>query len=158
MDALERAKAGLQFDDIFQTSASASLHSGFEVKFAVFDEASCHLQFKHVVQQSNVLDFQSDTETLTLFRVYIDVGVRLIGGLTEKDVEEPTLQIEASYCVDYRINASELKGDNEALDQFALQNASYHLWPFWREFVMSQCTRMNVPKIPMPMRLQSPRQ
>jgi hypothetical protein len=34
-----------------------------------------------------------------------------------------------------------------------LHNASFHLWPFWREYVVSQCNRMNLPKISIPMRL-----
>lgn len=157
MDALDRAKASLQFDDLFQSSASAIVKTSFDPKLTPIDEALCRLQFKHVVKQSNVLEFKNDADVASLFRVYIDVGVRLFYDMVELNDDEPVLQIEASYCVDYRITDSKLTTDQDALDIFALQNASYHLWPFWREFVMSQSTRMNVPKIPLPLRFFQPK-
>ena len=153
MEALERAKAALQFDDIFQASVSAELGEAFDPKALAIDDASCQLQFKHIVKQSNVLEYSNPGDSATVFRVYIEVGIRL---LYNKDLEvsdDPILQIEATYCVDYRITEEGLQTDQEALDAFALNNASYHLWPFWREFVMSQCSRMNVPKIPLPLRM-----
>ncbi|TFH72253.1 preprotein translocase subunit SecB [Gammaproteobacteria bacterium LSUCC0112] len=152
MNALERAKAALQFDDIYQSSASAALGEAFDSKVSVLDEASCQLQFKHVVKQSNVLNYRNSGDTVNVFRVFIDVGVRLLINKDSEVGEDPILQIEATYCVDYRITQASLQTDQEALDAFALENASYHLWPFWREFVMSQCSRMNVPKIPLPLR------
>ena len=152
MDALERAKAALQFDDIFQASASALIGEAFDPKASVIDEASCQLKFKHVVRQSNVLEYSNSGDSIHLFRVFIDVGIRLLYKKEVDASDDPILQIEATYCVDYRITQENLQTDQEALDAFALNNASYHLWPFWREFIMSQCSRMNVPKIPLPLR------
>lgn len=152
MEALERAKAALQFDDIFQASASAVLGEEFDPKSTVIDETSCQLQFKHVVRQSKVLEYRNAAGTINLFRVYIDVGIRLFYRKDADIDDDPALQIEAHYCVDYRITQDSLQTDQEALDAFALSNASFHLWPFWREYVMSQCSRMNVPKIPLPLR------
>ena len=40
----------------------------------------------------------------------------------------------------------------EALKVFALKNASYHIWPFWREYLSSLCLRMNLPKVVLPIR------
>ena len=40
--------------------------------------------------------------------------------------------------------------DDDSLKAFALNNASYHIWPFWREYLMSMCNRMNLPKIAVP--------
>ncbi len=149
-DALERAKKALQFEDLFQTTVSAWVQDGFDPKFYPVPEASCRLQFKHTVMQSNVLEFDSNDEAEAIFRVSIGVGVRLFYDETSSD--EAAVQIEASYCLDYRFTDAALKLDQEALDEFALKNASYHLWPFWREYILSQCSRMNVPKIPLPMR------
>jgi hypothetical protein len=38
----------------------------------------------------------------------------------------------------------------DALKEFALRNASYHVWPYWRELLASQCQRMNLPKLVLP--------
>lgn len=156
MDALERAKKALQFDDLFQSFATASIREGFDPKLSPVGDAVCRLQFKHQVIQSNVLEVMMNDGPQVIFRVYIDVGIRLF--YEENDVEshDCDVQLEASYCLDYRITDQALRADQEALDAFALQNASYHLWPFWREYVMSQCSRMNVPKIPLPMRFFGP--
>lgn len=56
-------------------------------------------------------------------------------------------RIEANYVAEY-----EILGDlsKECLDAFALKNASYHVWPYWREFIASSCSRMNVPKQVLP--------
>lgn len=152
MDALERAKKALQFDDLFQSSAAAEIRDGFDPKLSPVGDALCRLQFKHQVIQSNVLEVSMDDGPQALFRVYIDVGIRLFYEEEGKENHECDVQLEASYCLDYRITDQALRADQEALDEFALRNASYHLWPFWREYVMSQCSRMNVPKIPLPMR------
>jgi len=31
------------------------------------------------------------------------------------------------------------------------RTASFHIWPFWREFVISQCNRMNLPRAVLPL-------
>ena len=41
--------------------------------------------------------------------------------------------------------------DKESLNAFALQNASFHVWSYWREYLTSQCMRMNLPKLTLPM-------
>ena len=50
---------------------------------------------------------------------------------------------------------SEHPGD-EALEQFVLHNASFHIWPYWREYLASQCLRMNLAPITAPMRQFGP--
>lgn len=38
----------------------------------------------------------------------------------------------------------------EALDVFAAGNAGYHVWPFWREYLVSQSERMRLPRAFVP--------
>ena len=40
----------------------------------------------------------------------------------------------------------------DALEHFALRNASFHVWPYWREYLANQCRRMNLPPVMLPMR------
>lgn len=152
---LERAKKGLQFEDIYQAKVDARLEGKFDPRFNVGVQ-NYRLQLKHHVIESNLIEIKDSEQPVAIFRVYIDVGARLV--LLENEMDEhPIAQIEASYRVDYRVTEPALIDDKAALDAFALENASYHLWPYWREYVMSQSLRMNLPKIALPVRmLQSP--
>lgn len=38
----------------------------------------------------------------------------------------------------------------DSLKAFALRNASHHVWPYWREYLMGQSLRMNLPKLILP--------
>lgn len=152
-EALERAKQGLQFDDIFQGKTDAWLAGEFDPKFdARAQDEGLSLQLKRQVIQSNIIEIKQADGDSCLLRVYIDVGIR-VRYKDDPEQTDPLAQIEASYCLDYRITQPELRRDQEALDTFALQNASYHLWPYWREYLMSQASRMNLPKIALPVRL-----
>ncbi len=55
--------------------------------------------------------------------------------------------IEATFVAEYMLSSIP---ENEALNAFALNNASYHVWPYWREYLMNQCLRMNLPKVIVP--------
>ena len=153
---LKRAQRGLQFEDLFQRAADCWLANDFEPRTPA---PEFRMQIKHLVVQSDLLSFRDDggddTSSIHLFRVRIDTGVRLVNCGENEHSEEisPCAQIEASYQVDYRITDQSLISDQEALDAFALENASYHLWPYWREYAMSQAQRMNLPKIPIPLQM-----
>ena len=58
------------------------------------------------------------------------------------------VSLESTYVAEY---LSEKDPGQNALKAFALRNASYHVWPFWREFLASQCARMNLPKVSLPL-------
>lgn len=149
-EALARAQRGLAFQDISMLASRCELGENADPKFN-WPELLV-VQLKHQVKQSSLLSVQQAEESVVLFRIDIDLGARVVA-----DGESPETawlaQIEADYRVDYLITDEALKSDQEALDEFALHNASFHLWPFWREYVVSQCNRMNLPKISIPMRL-----
>lgn len=151
---LERAQKGLQFEDIFHRETNCWLANDFEPRTPA---PQFRVQTKHQVIQSDLLTFDNgdDTDGIKLFRVRIDTGVRLINCSEDEQNDDlsPCAQIEVSYHVDYLITDQDLIGDRQALDAFALQNASYHLWPYWREYAMSQAQRMNLPKIPIPLKM-----
>jgi len=150
-EPLERAKRGLQFEDISQAKVEAWLEGKFDPRFNSGVQ-NYQLQLKHHVIESNLIEIKDSDQPFDIFRVYIDVGARLVFS-DDKREEHPIGQIEAAYRVDYRVTDPALIEDKVALDAFALKNASYHLWPYWREYVMSQSLRMNLPKIALPVRM-----
>lgn len=154
-EQLKIAQRGLEFESVFQTLVRAELMDGFELKHITQINGSLSMQFMHKVTRSMLLEVKEAVDKQHVFRVNVVVGVRyLLPGDNDEDKEsEPLAQIEATYAIDYRVQDTELLSNQVALDEFALHNVSYHLWPFWREFAMAQTQRMNLPPVALPMRL-----
>lgn len=53
-----------------------------------------------------------------------------------------------TFAVDYRCNGEE--PSPEALGAFS-KNVIFHAWPYWREAAHSECARMRLPSITVPM-------
>lgn len=148
-ELLKQAQRGLRIRDVFQVAAHASVPEGHEYNPATWADESPAVQTKHLVRQTVVLEPEDDEDAPDLFRVYIDLGIRWkASGDAPDDNEESWAEIGATYIAEYEMR-DELKP--ESLSAFALHNASFHVWPFFREFVASQCQRMNFPKIIIPM-------
>ncbi|MGF1643241.1 MAG: preprotein translocase subunit SecB [Thiotrichales bacterium] len=147
-DALEKAKCCLQIQDVFLRACEAKLAEDFDPKYSAgVDELL--VQFKHIVARSEVLTLEGDDgQPIGIFRVHIDVGARWIETASDADARETEKAlIETTYVAEYLMTEDPGKAGLEA---FALKNASYHVWPFWREYLMSQATRMNLPKVAVP--------
>tara|TARA_R110001592_G_scaffold11568_3_gene56920 strand:+ start:2095 stop:2586 length:492 start_codon:yes stop_codon:yes gene_type:complete len=147
-ELLKKAQDCLTINDVFIRQSAAFLAEDYDPIYCN-SELEPHLRYRHNVNRSEVLELtNSDHETKKVFRVFIDVGAQWI--LSEDTTEEessPSAQIEATLVAEYLIT-SEIEPD--ALAEFALHNASFHIWPYWREFLMNQCCRMNLPKITLP--------
>lgn len=149
-DALQKAIDSLQIQDVSLRAAIAELNDGFEPKYAAETDLQ-RVEFKHAVTQSAVLELSDDGNNQQLFRVFIELGARWV------DVRPPDAGADIEPAIKARIECvmvaeyamQEHPGD-EALRAFAMQDASYHVWPYWREFLASQCVRMNLPKITLP--------
>lgn len=148
-DDLQRAINCLQIQDVYLRSAKCGLSEGFEPKYDGELDA-LNVQFRHAVTHSSVLILEEDKEEpVSLFRVFVELGVRwLESGQDETDDDiEPKAYIGGVMVAEYRMTEDPGK---EGLKQFALRNASYHVWPYWREYLMGQCLRMNLPKLVLP--------
>lgn len=155
-NALEQAKKCLQIRDVWMNRSRAWIAEGFDPKYSRVKSVSA--QFKHGVSRytfSEVTD-KGKQEGRFLFRVYLDLGMRLTRmhpdqhpeNKTEQDAEDMVLaQIETVMVAEY---LTDTDPGQEALEAFAAQNASYHAWPFWREYLVSQCERMRLPKVMIP--------
>lgn len=158
---LKQAQAALHIQDISQRSASAHLTDGYDPKY---DSLSLEVQSMHQVLRSEVLEPSEGIDLPRLFRVHVYLAVRWFDSSSQElqagpsqSKESPTPpedpmdvfgKIDANYVAEYQLLSNP---GQEALDEFALKNVSYHVWPYFREFVTSQSARMNVPKIVLPM-------
>lgn len=152
-EALQRAKDGLQIQDVFLAASSSSLAVGFDPKFDPRIE-NMELELRHIPKRSYLINGTHEGEEISIFRVEIEAGARQTVAFNGQEGEEAQpevlVRIEATFMADYLILDPALFDDREALDSFALANASYHVWPYWREFLSTQAVRMNLPKIMLP--------
>jgi len=140
---LQKAIDALEIEDVYVRTLVARCEDGFDPKYqADFD--ALELQSMHHVRESTFVDAGADQR---LLRVLIDLGVRWVEPAATG--EEPLVRaiVEAGFVADYRVTA-EL--DQASADEFALKNASYHVWPYWRELLAAQCARMHLPRLILP--------
>lgn len=150
-EVLQKAIECLDVQDIFLWSSNCSLMDGLDPKY--IDSNSMVTQLRHNVARGEVmtLNVNEDNE-MQIFRVLINFGARWV---LEEDRDEEQGdesvdesidvrgEIEASFISEYLMKSNP---GQDALNEFALRNAIYHVWPYWREYLMSQCMRMNLPK------------
>ena len=139
---LQKAIDGLRIVDVYVQDVLARFYEGFDPKKSSFDNLI--LQTKHFVRHSEQVEGDKQAR---LFRVYLDMGARWVDESSKENDEGVRAVIEASFVAEYSIITSLEK---ESLDEFAALNASYHVWPYWRELLASQCDRMRLPRVMLP--------
>jgi len=140
---LQKAIDTFRIHDVYLRNSVAQCVNGFEPKYAS-DIDNLEMQTKHAVREAQIAQLD---ETQWLVRVFIELGVRLVDSRIEQEDESVRAYIEAEYVAEYTVD-EEL--EQACIDEFALKNASYHVWPYWREFLMSQCGRMHLPRLMLP--------
>ncbi|TMM46085.1 preprotein translocase subunit SecB [Colwellia ponticola] len=142
---LKEAMDNLKIRDIYVKNLLANTSENFEPKyFENFD--SLTQQSKHLVSKSSVMVIDGpNVESERIFRVHVEFGIRW-AEIIEAEEEQKAV-IEAEFVVEYLI---ENDLDDDCLNEFALKNASFHVWPYWRELVSAQCERMQMPRVIMP--------
>lgn len=141
---LQKAIRNLRIADLYVRDLTCKCSGDFDPKY--FDMEAVFFQTKYVVTRSEVL--QGDVKE-QIFRVFVEVGAKWSQDAQQGDKSVIDLAwIEAEYIAEYIIS-DELEKD--CLDEFALKNVSYHVWPYWRELLASQCERMRLPRTLLPM-------
>jgi hypothetical protein len=141
---LQRAIESLKIQDVYVRELTAKCLGDFDPKHAE-ELDSLIVQRMHVVRESQVAELSDGNH---LLRVFVRLGARWV---TPKEAEEPSAVralIEAEFVAEYRLDEVL---DEAAINAFALRNASFHVWPYWRELLSNQCIRMHLPKLTLPM-------
>ena len=143
--AHQKAIDSLKILDIYVKGLNAQYVNDFSPKYCDFlDELET--ETRHNIKGYYTLQLAKDK---SIIQISIDLAMRLVRPNPDTP-DEPVVcaLIEADYIAEYAM-ATPLKEDS--LNEFAMKNASYHVWPFWRELLASQCTRMQLPKIMLPL-------
>lgn len=79
-------------------------------------------------------------------------GKRVIrGDQVSEEEPEVLLEIAGNFSANYLID-QDAPPSKEAILVFVEQNGLLHVWPYWREYVQSSCSRIGIPPIPVEMR------
>jgi hypothetical protein len=152
---LKKAINSLVIHDVYLRNSDTVLSEDFEPKYED-KNTSYNLQFKYFVEKAQVLQVEADDGEgeQQLVRVFLQLGCRLLAADEGEDTQEDEstdddflCQVEAQYVAEYLMKEPL---EQAAIDEFATENASYHVWPYWREYLSSQCLRLNLPKIILP--------
>lgn len=111
------------------------------------------------VQKLSLVEDGGPTTKLAIF--VFSAAVRLVdqralkfarergGDIADDDVK---LEIKAEFGAHYAVaDDADLEAMGQSLSVFCQHNVGFHVWPYWREFVHSTCSRMSLPLIPIPM-------
>lgn len=161
-DSLQKTQAALQIKDVRFDSYSCELLNDFD---PMFDDRVDELTYQTRMQMSQfelirVDYFDSEDEqkaeskvTEFTLKVTVDLGVRLgEKGTLSRDKEEPDVLvlIQGKMSAYYSVLDNSIVEREDALEEFSSQNAPFHIWPYWREFVSSSLSRFNLRKITLP--------
>lgn len=138
--SLQKAIDCLHINDVYIHNSIANCADDFNPKYS--DEIeSLDLQNKHIVKGFKIAELN---EKKLVLQVLIDFGMQWV---TTTDKPSVRAIIEADFIVEYLMDE---QLDDDCINGYSHLNASYHVWPYWREFLMSQCNRMQLPKIVLP--------
>lgn len=144
-ESLQKAQDSLHIQDVYLHDLVAHCDDNFDPK-SIAAESSLIVQTKHYVKQSVKLKSDADQHFL---RVYVVIGARWVNK-EDKDKDNDELVkavVEAVFIAEYTMG--ELI-EKKCIDEFALKNVSYHIWPYWRELLANQCDRMRLPRFILP--------
>jgi len=133
----------LRIHDVYLNSSISQCVNNFEPKYDPNID-KLEVQTKHFVKRAEVVKLD---ETQLLMRVFIELGVRWVDNSITDEEKSIRAFIEAEFIAEYSMD-EEL--DQVCVDEYALKNASFHVWPYWRELLMNQCNRMYLPRYVLP--------
>lgn len=135
---LQEAIDNLSINDVYLLNSQSSVSPEFNAKYDDLSELSIQVKFDQ--PQTQIMEFSDGNKIL---RIICGYGCRR----TKDEEGQESVQaavIEASFVAEYR-----MKKDisDECIAEFAKKNVNHHVWPFWREFLMSQIERLRLPRM-----------
>lgn len=138
---IDTAIESLKIQAVFLTSSTSDKKGGFSP--SKHDGEMQLLSFNGT--ESCKLAESDDNDEYKYAYIYtFTAGVRLLDN-ADKDI---LAQIEAKFEAIY-VSKKEL--EKKCLKEFGNKNVQIHVWPYWREYVQSTCTRMGIDTIPIPL-------
>ncbi len=81
------------------------------------------------------------------FFVLATIEARLV---SSERAEDPAVLVRAEFELKYKL-PKDISASKRDLNAFAEMNGVFNVWPYWREFIQSMVTRMNLPPLTLPL-------
>lgn len=139
---LQQAIDGLQIEDVFLRWTHSECTDQFLPKYE--DVSALLVQQMHIVRKASIFE---TADRARLLHVQILLGTRWVVPAPEDS--EPVVKacVEAEFVAEYKVNA---EIPENCINEFAEKNASYHVWPYWREYLATQSERLRLPRVTLP--------
>lgn len=161
---LQRAIAAISIKDVSFESFSSTLLNDFDPQFDNRADSLAYqtrvniagfdvIETRYEADNEDASNIEIKAEPEYALRVSVSLGIRLgeAGKLTRHNTDPAAVAlIESTMLAHYEINDNNIIEDQDAIEEFVLQNAAFHVWPYWREFVSSSLQRLNLKKITLP--------
>lgn len=150
-----------KFHDVYLTNSSTSLHEEFDPKY-VLNLEDLFLQTFSTIEHFEVIGVKNpeDGEETRLFRASYNYGARWLAS-TEEGLDDVSsadsritqATIEASFICEYELKIEDPeKISKESYSLFSRHIGAMETWPYWREFLTSQVSRLRMEGVKIPSR------
>jgi len=150
---LKKAYERLNIADVYLLETAADMDEGFlPHRFPRNDLA---FQYRQMVDEPRLSVVPGiDGGEIKLWRFFVRVGARFITvndtHSPDESVKDQMAEITAVFVAEYEQDCdTEIPLD--ALNAFGQDNALFHVWPYWREYLQNTCLRMKLPPVTLPM-------
>lgn len=154
-EAFEKAKKALSIKTVCLKDSFVSL--GDDVEVSDLENSVAGTQTFRGVQRVKETSIQSGDNTTWEYHFFYSCGIRLVKEDSyepEGDIDEPEgdndevlAEIRATFNAIY---STKNRVKKELIEAFSEENVGYHVWPYWREYVQSSCSRLNIPLLETP--------
>lgn len=154
-DAIQQVIDRLNIDDVAHVRSNYWITDDYLARPP--EEMSIRLQLRTQFDRCDVDELPGpDDDVICRYRFLYELGIRILdNGVDEGDEGQDGIIA----VVDSRMYALYIEhhdGDRDTLDpaileEFGQNNALYHVWPYWREYVQAVLTRLRLPTITIPM-------
>ena len=153
-NALAQAIKSLTIVNVYMRDSKITVAESFD---NLLGNQVLQVQYKVAPAHSAVLNLSNTDDpnvNASFFRVQVNSEVHLIKpnqeGEDTSTQNKIEIEISANFVADYQIVTQDLP-EKSALDEFAINNSPFHIWPYWREFIQSTCARLQISPLVLPM-------
>ena len=124
-------------------------------RFSLPSQETTEQQSGFQVNVAEVTYKGEDNSDISIFRVLVDLGARLVKKADNQDKEEKAsnphvfYEVKAGFRVDFLLVGEALTEDEKK--EFSEFNAVHNVWPFWRQHVFSTLNMAKLPPLEVPL-------
>ncbi len=152
-DAIQEATKKLAIKMIYLGGSETKLHNGFDPLVPGQELVG---QFRIGTESVDIKEVVNDGTSQSFIRYHVTAGMRYLKGPMPENSENEQAdelvvsEITALFVAEYAVVSDEELSE-ESMNEFGRFNAPFNVWPYWREFCQSTCSRMSLPTTVIPM-------